>query len=51
MEQSNNVYKEYIPRIKACKLLRDFLTLQKIFHITRGDHGAVYCRRGRGERN
>ena len=23
MEQSNNVYKEYIPRIKACKLLRD----------------------------
>lgn len=23
MEQSNNVYKEYIPRVKACKLLRD----------------------------
>ena len=23
MEQSNKVYKEYIPRIKACKLLRD----------------------------
>ena len=23
MEQSNNVYKEHIPRIKACKLLRD----------------------------
>ena len=26
-----------------------FLTLQKIFHTTRGDHGAVYCRRGGGE--